>query len=271
MKFKGDKRREIFIIDGDYCQTSITIYEENVNNIKIPMHALKFNLVALLLNVSDSSLEQAQTIYRDLESSRILIEDRGEKPFYEYPKDKHCNFIDFTEKYFTSIVFAYSAVEAYVNSLIKKDIELPNRKEELESLTINDIEQRIGLKEKIKEIIPFSRNITINTDEMPFWSDFCDLIKYRNEIAHPKSEKLTVVLNKNRDITQVKSSQIKVLNELYHDARNKDIVRSARKVIGFLASKTDYPEVTPLEFRNYEPANLMDYVRQNKINIEYED
>jgi len=273
MKFEGDKRREIFANDDDYCyQIGIEMYKEMVDSIPVSMMVHKFNMVALLLNISDSALEQATQIYKDLESSRSIT-GTSDRPIYEYPEGKQNNFFNFTEKYFISLIFAVSAVEAYVNSLIKNDIniELPSTKGAYKNFSIYDIELQIDLREKIKKILPASREFDIKTEEMPFWNDFCDLIKFRNEIVHPKSEKITVVLGKDRSIKYIKSSQIKILNDIYHAGRNKELVKSARKVIEYLAKKTAYPEVTPLEFRNYEPANMMDYVRQNKINIEYED
>lgn len=266
MKFTGDKRRDIFF-DGEYhCQIGIELYKEMVNNVECSLRTNKFNFVALLLNISESALGDAQKLYKELEASRI---HKSEAASFEYPADKQNLFFDFTEKYFTAIVFAVTAVEAFVNSLLKnKNIELSNKKR---FYSIYEIERQISLKDKIMKILPASRNVEIKIEEMPFWKDFCTLLKYRNELIHPKSEKLTVVFNKDDkdEILYIKSSQIKILNEIYHASRNKDLVGSARKLMLFLAQKTDYPEATPLEFRNFEAANMWDFIREKKVDVEY--
>ncbi|MBL7127672.1 MAG: hypothetical protein ISS16_01670 [Ignavibacteria bacterium] len=269
IQYKCDKRNTVHIkSDSKYYALGFDLYRIEKEGIKIPLINNAPNIIALLLNISDRALERAVKIYdKDLLPTLSLAGEDFEK-HYSFTHKKHTELeFDLYENLFVSIVFAYSAVEAFVNNLIPKDFKYKaDYKRGGTSATLICDTEYIGknysVEEKINAILPLLYRYDINSfkkdksEEKICWEKFKRLIEYRHKIIHPKTK-----------ISKLKKfSQIRFIADIFIDGINKEITKPARDLIKILCKKVynspeeviksphipyEFAEELP-KFQNYE-------------------
>ncbi|VBT21801.1 Uncharacterised protein [Burkholderia pseudomallei] len=97
------------------------------------------------------------------------------------------------EHMMTSIISAYTAVEAFVNQSIPDDFQLEKtRSGAKETLNKLEIERRLPLKEKLSDVLPVALNIKKPVGHTG-WDKFCRLEGMRDRIIHMKSKDQNVM------------------------------------------------------------------------------
>lgn len=147
------------------------------------------NNVGILLSIANKSLERAKKIYDENinpdKHNHILKYSNGSEEI----KNKSVIVYDFIEAIQTSIVFGYTAIEAFTNLSIN-----PEYKYESDVSNKGTIE--IYGKEAIERWLPLSikvSNILVDIykckriENEKIWTRFKEFEKYRNEIIHQKS------------------------------------------------------------------------------------
>lgn len=154
-------------------------------NIQRKMNYYAPNNIALLLSVSRKSIKSAENLYL-----KYFCKDE----FFKFSNDSSSKLIknsaiiyDYIEFIQTSIVFGYTAIEAFCNISIPDNYkyETKNNKGILEYYDKDSIERWITLKEKLSKIlIEIYETSNIKTNEV--WSNFCEFESYINNIIHQK-------------------------------------------------------------------------------------
>ena len=260
IQYKCDKRNTVHIKSNDkYYALGFDLYSIVKDDNKIPLVNNAPNIIALLLNISDKALECAIKIYDEDLLPTLMIMGEGTEKHYAFKNKKHIELeFDLYENLFVSIVFAYSAVEAFVNNLIPKDFKYKaNYKRGGKSaILICDkeyIEKNYSIEEKINEIIPFIYSYDIDlfkknkSEEKVCWEKFKKIIEYRHRIIHPKTDKSK----------QKKFSQIRFIAKIFIEGLTQaqflkaSLIHSQSKQLGL-------PSQVPFfsQFCNpYFPAN----------------
>ncbi len=149
------------------------------------------NNIALLLSVSEKSLNEAKKIYTshfinneiELDLNKI-IGDR--KVVMNKASSLVCNYLESIQ---TSIVFGYTALEAFVNLSIPESFVHTTEKNNKGISEVFDkkaIERWLPLKVKIKSILSEIYH-TNKVENQKWWNHFINLERFRNDIIHQKS------------------------------------------------------------------------------------
>lgn len=97
---------------------------------------------------------------------------------------------DYLEQIMASIIFAYTAIEAFANEEIPEDYiyEAERRSSEiLIAYKKDSIERQISLDEKIGSILPKTKNLP-TPKGLKIWADYVELKRLRDRIVHLKSK-----------------------------------------------------------------------------------
>lgn len=149
------------------------------------------NNVALLLSVSKKALISAQRTYTDNLSNPEIVLDLNKmegdrKAMMNNASSLVCDYLESIQ---TSIVFGYTALEAFVNLSIPSDYKYTtakNSKGISETYDKIAIERWLPLKTKIKNILVDIYQ-TKKVEGQKWWGYFSNLEQYRNDIIHQKS------------------------------------------------------------------------------------
>jgi len=179
--------------DGGSLQSSMLIQQID----KVPL-SKKDNItyfipnnIALLLSINDKALFEAKKIYTTNFTNKELELDLEKmtgdrKTLMNQASSLVC---DYLEKIQTSIVFGYTALEAFVNLSIPDGYTYKadkNNKGISEVFDKKAIERWLPLKTKVKIILAEIYS-TKKVDSQKWWGQFLNLETYRNEIIHQKS------------------------------------------------------------------------------------
>lgn len=182
----------------------------------VPSHA------ALCLNMAHSAYKVAQELWKP---EIIKNTDSGFRVEDELPR-----LYDFFEQMFLNVVFSFTAVEAFSNSIIPEDFVFARTRDDKkceESYTKEQIERHLSLDIKISEVLPkvvgkaCARGSNI-------WTDCALLRDRRNRIIHVKSADLGISLKGERTIWE----------ELLK-LRSKDSSLIAHKIIKYFVPEPD--------------------------------
>jgi hypothetical protein len=149
------------------------------------------NNIALLLSVSDKALQEAKKIHTKYFSNKgiELALDKMTGDRKEMMNNASSIVCDYLESIQTSIVFGYTALEAFVNLSIPEGYEYTAEKNSKGISEIYDktaIERWLPLRTKVKSILSEIYK-TKKIDSQKWWGHFLNLESYRNEIIHQKS------------------------------------------------------------------------------------
>jgi len=210
------------------------------NNIEAPFMINKPNMVSMYLSIADKSHKTASDLYESKIKPNLKYKESNKTYFLDLPDRIPITF-DLLEAIISAIIFAYTAVEGFINSVIPLDYIEVNEREG--KFNCEWIQRNVNLLEKIKRIIPQAYKFSFNANEVKPWSNFTNLEKYRDSLLHLKSEKL----NYNTE-TGIASTQLNFIQEFVGACMKENIVESAREIISLIASKIgDHPSI-PFEF-----------------------
>ena len=140
------------------------------------------NPISLFMNIAVREHNRAKELYseyidKNLQYNCTLTIDDEIMP----------KFLDYLEHVQTSVITAYSAVEALSNVAIPIDykLEKTNNKGILEIWNKENIERWTATTEKIGKIVPKILKIE-SPNKLSFWNGFLELEKTRNNIIHQK-------------------------------------------------------------------------------------
>lgn len=149
------------------------------------------NNVALLLSVSEKALNEAKKIYTsNFTNQKIELDldkmNGDRKVMMNQASSLVCDYLESIQ---TSIVFGYTALEAFVNLSIPENFTHTTEKNSKGISEVFDkkaIERWLPLKTKIKNILTEIYS-TKRIDSQKWWGQFLNLEHYRNDIIHQKS------------------------------------------------------------------------------------
>lgn len=197
----------------------------NVNGQKIDFTGP--NNIAICLSISEREYEISQKMW----IKYILPKIKKNQKEVTFTHKQTSKVYDYFEHLQTSIIFAYTAVEAFGNVAIPEEFtyEKTNNKKVKEIWTKENIERWLPTTEKICEILPKILQTSSPKDEK-FWLDFKKLEEIRNEIIHQKT------------VTNELNVSSKYLHEFF-SSKIFDIIRSGFLVIEYFCSKTKFAHV----------------------------
>jgi len=185
------------------------------------------NNVALLLSVSEKALNAAKKTYTtNFSNPEIKLDldkmDGDKKAMMNNASSLVC---DYLENIQTSIVFGYTALEAFVNLSIPENFTYTVKKNNKGISEVFDkkaIERWLPLKTKIKNILTEVYSTQI-IDDQKWWGQFLRLEQYRNDIVHQKSISHTEFYKVyfKKSIFDVCKSPSEVIR-FFHDAHAED-------------------------------------------------
>lgn len=142
---------------------------------------IKPNDVSLYSSISIKNLKQAQSFYDEVIIPR-LKEYGGAFPSYEKQKE----YYNYFELIITSIIFAYTSLEAFANICIPNNYEYITDKAGVKTIySKTAIERKFPLRDKFKKMLSPILKISNITNEV-WWHKFIKLEEIRNEIIHTK-------------------------------------------------------------------------------------
>jgi hypothetical protein len=190
------------------------------------------NNIAVLLSTSSNSLTKARNIYIEyFEHAKKEIEiqnvDTDKKDFLNKLSGYVCDYIENIQ---TSIVFAYTAIETFVNLSIPKDYIYEKNVEQKGIKEIYDkeaIERWLTLKEKLIYVLPNAYECH-KPDNDKCWGYFVKLEAYRHDIIHQKSIKSTEFYKTyfQRDIFDICQSAENLIKYFYNQHAEKNQTNS---------------------------------------------
>lgn len=243
-----DKRNSRHIIDnGKRYEFYVDIIGIKKNDKIIPLRIKKPNLVALYLNIADSSYKKASILYDDKIYPKIsnskdnIISDNA------FPEGM---VLDLIENIVISIIFSYLSVESFINGLIKSDyVDERKIKGHMKKVDSYWIQKHERIEVKIKNIICKEYKIQIDFNTNQIWQNFCKLKKFRDELTHVKRE----------IIIEGKSTQLDFLQNLVGDVLKVDIIESAKNLVELFSKQIKKHPNLPYEFCN-DPIDYKDLI-----------
>ncbi|OAS16764.1 hypothetical protein [Paenibacillus oryzisoli] len=156
-------------------------FEHNEKNV----YFYRPNNVSLCMNISKKESEKAKKIYKQLVEPKLSIEDTKS---IEFKEEETSTLYDYFEHIHTSLIFIYTAVEAFANLAIPNTFEYEkvNNKGIKEICNKENIERWMPTSEKLIEILPMVLKTTSPKDT-DYWSKFKKLEGMRNDLIHQKT------------------------------------------------------------------------------------
>ncbi len=209
------------------------------NDVAIMMD--KPNDIGLYSNIATNQIHEAEMYYLE-----YIFPYGKPYPLRTVGKDEQKAFYNYFEKAITSVILAYTSLEALANIFIPEDYEI--MKEEKTGVVKiwnkNAIEQTFTLRDKFKIVLRDALKTNDPTTES-WWAPFIELEDLRNEIIHSKSSKS-------------EERYTKLLN-----TRIFDIVRKHKTIIEFYGK---YIDSADKELRNLFPYGFgLDKIKHRKI------
>ncbi|MBS3992976.1 MAG: hypothetical protein KGZ87_04590 [Bacteroidetes bacterium] len=166
-----DDFRKYFVLDSNW----ILIFD-NLETLMI-----KPNDVSLYSNISVTNLKVALKFYTE------TILPRHQIWYGAFPTiEKQSEYYNYFELIITSLIFAYTALEAFANICIPNGYEFLIEKSGVKTIYSKEaIERKYSLIDKFKIILKDILN-TSNPTVQDWWNDFIKLEDLRNEIIHTK-------------------------------------------------------------------------------------
>ncbi|MFE0554817.1 hypothetical protein ACFW1P_02630 [Paenibacillus sp. NPDC058910] len=220
---------------GSYEESGSAVFQEidsiqfntKINGRKNTLEYFSPNSVGLLLSVSNKSLMQAKSIYNEKinpdKVNHFAIDERNDR--IDNLTHKSQVIFDYIELIQTSIVFGYTALEAFVNLSIPDDYlySEKNSKGINEIYDKEAIERWLSLKVKLSEIL-VSIYETKPIKQLQLWTGYNQFEEYRNEIIHQKSVNHTNFYKKyfNKNIFDLCNVSEDVIKFFFDERSTKD-------------------------------------------------
>jgi len=178
--------------EGSMVLQEIDTIESNarINGKKNDIQYVAPNNVGMLLSIAQKSLESARTMYDGYLDPK-KIDHQSTIPSSDNSDllvTRSKRIYDYIEMIQSSVVFGYTAIEAFVNLSLPEAYEyrFTNNKGITELYDKKSIERWIPLKTKVSELLVgiYGSKPMKSTH---LWNRFCTFEEYRNEIIHQKS------------------------------------------------------------------------------------
>ena len=185
------------------------------------------NNIAICLNVGNREYEMAKLLYSGIIYPKLGI-GKNKIIFEDSELDLLYNYFEHIQ---TSLIFIYTAVEAFANVAIPEAFthEKLNNKKVKEIWGKEQIERWLSTTEKICDILPVVLGVNSPKGE-PFWTDFKKLEEIRNNIIHQKTISNEVSINS------------KFLSDFF-DERIFRIIYAGYQMIEYFCNKSAVPHV----------------------------
>ncbi|MCZ4695443.1 hypothetical protein DWB61_10880 [Ancylomarina euxinus] len=144
------------------------------------------NNISFLLNISKRELKIAKNLFQKIDE--YFKKDSN----YRFEGEELKTLYDFFERIQISLIFSYTAVEAFTNVAIPTDYKLEhkNNKGIIEIWDKGAIERHKKTSIKIKEILPEILGVESPHKEV-FWNRFLKLEEIRNSLIHQKTSEIS--------------------------------------------------------------------------------
>lgn len=246
-----DDFRKYFVFDSNW----VLVFD----NLETMM--IKPNDVSLYSNISDTNLKRAREFYND----KIL--PRHKIWYGAFPSSEiQTEYYNYFELIISSLIFAYTALEAFANICIPNNYEFLIEKSGIKTIYSKEaIERKYALREKFKVILKNIMNTSDPTKE-DWWNDFIKLEDLRNEIIHTKQSKSEERYSKllQKDIFTLIESH-KTIIKFY----GKFIERNKNELLEEYPYNFDYDDFSPglMTNKNYDKS----YRSIHNINLNKKD
>lgn len=228
------------------------------------------NNIALLLSISNKVLKEAKEFYNiNIDPKKVnhsYIKTSDDKK--EFLKQKSIIVADFIEKIQTSIVFAYTALEAFANISIDDEYQFKINIKNKGIWEIYDkqaIERWVSLKDKLSKILPDIYK-TKKIETTKFWSHFVKLEQYRHDIIHQKSIDRTNFYKKyfNADIFKICGCAEEIIKFYYQSHAERNYTNPLWPWL--INKEKEFPITTNFKSENFEiVGNLHEgIIKKNK-------
>lgn len=234
------------------------------DDVKIKKNKFEFfipNNVGILLSISNKNKHNAFEFFNE----KILKNDKQESDKIKELKSNSSTFCDYIELIQTSLVFAYTSLEAFSTLSIPSNYTFSKKnknKGTIEKYDKECIEKWIDLKTKLNTILPEIYK-TKKMEETELWSHFIKLEKYRHEIIHQKSIDRTEFYKVyfKEDIFKVASIAEKIIKYFYENQKQSSTNPLWPWVIG---EKKEFPifQADPKRFEVI--GNIHEGITKNK-------
>jgi len=162
---------------------------------KLETLMLQPNDVSIYSSISDHNLDLAYSFYKET----ILPRHKsyhGSFPVLEQQQE----YFNYFQLIITSIIFAYTALEAFANICIPDNYTIEEEKQGIKTIySKTGIERTFSLRDKFKRVLSDVLQ-TSEPSQEKWWSKFIALEKLRNEIIHTKqsdtAERYSTLLSK---------------------------------------------------------------------------
>lgn len=245
-------------IDNDKCmvlqETDDIEFNTKINGERNTLSYYTPNNVGILLSIANKSLARAKKIYDENinpdKHNHILNNNDAKKKI----ATKSLIVYDFIEAIQTSIVFGYTAIEAFTNLSIddeyKYECDISN-KGIVEVYGKEAIERWLPLSIKISEILVDVYKCK-RIDNCKIWTRFKEFENYRNEIIHQKSIDSTNFYKKyfKMNIFEICIVPEKIIKFFFDEREDKSITNILWPWI--INEKNDFPISTNFREENFE-------------------
>jgi len=214
------------------------------------------NNVGLLLSINKRLLSEAKSFYDEhIDPNKVnhsFVDTQLDKK--SFLKTKSIVIADYIEKIQITIVFGYTAIEAFSNLSIPENYEY---KVNIKSKGIKEIydkkaiERWINLSDKLSNILTEVYK-TKKIDKEKFWTYFTKLEKYRHDIIHQKSIQKTDFYKYyfHKDIFKICECPESVLKFFYE---SEDKNKRTNALWPWLINKEkEFPLTTDYNSKNFE-------------------
>ena len=228
--------KPIFYEDTDTCKESkesilLQEYDEitfktklNSKNNKLTYYTP--NNIGMLLSASRKALITSKKLYNENinpdKYNHLLTTDDAKNGI-----NKRSTIIyDFIESVQTSIIFGYTALEAFANLSIPSNYKyesMPDHKGILQIYDKKAIERWLSLQDKISKIlVDIYKTKEIKKDSI--WNDFLKFEKYRHDIIHQKSIDSTNFYKDyfKKEIFEICTLPEKIIKFFFEERKNKE-------------------------------------------------
>ncbi len=146
----------------------------------------KPNDVAIYSNISISNLEKVKKFHKE----KIIPRQKSGWGSTSLNQKELKEYYDYFEIAITSVIFAYTAIEAFANICIPNGFTYSYTDKKGVEITVGKefIEKSYSLRDKLKIILPTILECASPTQEK-WWEKFTELENLRDEIIHSKDSK----------------------------------------------------------------------------------
>ncbi|MDD3106595.1 MAG: hypothetical protein PHP65_02170, partial [Bacilli bacterium] len=155
------------------------------------------NPISVLLSKNKKALQESKKLYEDIFTREgCLVKEEQDNKSSIFLEKLSKNVYDYFESIQETIIFGYTAIEAFVNISIPFSYryEINNHKGITEVYSKDLIERWIPLKTKIGEILTDIYK-TPKITASKIWDKFLKFEDYRNKIIHLKTNNINAIFN----------------------------------------------------------------------------